>query len=237
MKKLGIIAAPGWFDPSLDEFMAWHGDVLQATQTILPAPGFDYSFDAIRHSRPALEQATGLLVEAGAEVIAQVGPAFAYLVGGSANGARELQQQLSEHCGVPVVLNGVAILDALEACGAKKIAAACPYYAPDWKLMLTEFLEAEGYIIDAFQTFVEQGIFPDQETVAARAYHFSDEEVIGSVRRTREAAPNADCLLISGSGIRTPHWRAQLEDSLKFPVIAADRALYLSTAQRLGLIE
>lgn len=112
MKKLGIIAAPGWFDPTLSEFVSRHGCELQVTQTILAPAGFDYSFEAIRQSGDVLEVAACQLAEAGVDFIAQVGPAFAYLAGGAPAGARQLQQHLSDACGVSVILNGVAVLDA-----------------------------------------------------------------------------------------------------------------------------
>ena len=64
-----------------------------------------------------------------------------------------------------VVLNAVAILDELDRLGARRVAVAAPYYSPEWKAMFTEFLRHGDYRIEAFQTFVEQGLFPDQASV------------------------------------------------------------------------
>lgn len=235
MKKLGIIAAPGWFDPTLQEFILHHGNELKVTQTILPPAGFDYSFDAIKRSGTGLETAAHKLAEAGAELIAQVGPAFAYLAGGSAAGARALQQRLSESCKVPVLLNGVAVLDALDDLNAVNLAVACPYYSPEWKAVLTDFLTASNYQVQAFQTFVEQGIFDNQNDVESRAYQFSDEEVIESVRRTSAAAINFDAIMIGGSGVRTQHWLAHIQTELGAPIVSADYALYQAVVRTLGL--
>ena len=235
MKKLGIIAAPGWFDPTLSEFVNRHGCELHVTQTILTPAGFDYSFDAIRQSGTGLEIAACQLAEAGVDFIAQVGPAFAYLAGGTPAGAKQLQQHLSDACGVSVILNGVAVFDALERIGATNLAVACPYYSPDWKIEVSEYIRSSGYTIQAFQTFVEQGLFNAQEDVAARAYKFSDEEVIESVRRTSAAAQGADAIMIGGSGVRTHHWLERVQAEVGIPIVSADSALYQSVVKGMGL--
>ncbi len=234
-RRLGIIAAPGWFDPTLHEFMQRHAGELAVTQTILPPPGFDWSFEQIAQSGPALMTAARLLAEAGSEVIAQVGPAFAYRVGGSASGARALGRRLSAATGVPVLLNGVTVLDTLQQLGCRRVAVACPYYSAQWKSGFVQFLEQQGLHVVAAQSFVEQGLFDSQEQVAASHYGFSDDLVKQSVRRTRAAAPDAEALLITGSGVRTLHWIEDMQAELGLPLVAADDTLYRSVLQQFGL--
>ena len=235
LRKLGVIAAPGWFDPTAGEFMVRRADALEATQTILPPPGFDWSFEQIAQSEPGLETAARLLAEAGCEVIAQVGPAFAYRIGGSVDGARALGQRLSEACGAPVVLNGVAVLDALRETGCRRIAVSCPYYSQPWKQGFVQFLEQQGFSVAAAQTFVDQGIFARQEEVSARNYAFTESEVMASVRRTRASAPSAEAVVVSGSGVRTLNWVEELEREFGIPIIAADLALYRAVLKTLDL--
>jgi maleate cis-trans isomerase len=234
-RKLGIVAAPGWFDPTLHEFMQRHPDELVVTQTILPPPGFDWSFEQISQSGPALMTASRLLAEAGSEIIAQVGPAFAYRVGGSASGARELGRRLSAACGVPVVLNGVTVLDTLQQLGCRRVAVACPYYSPPWKHGFVQFLEQQGLVVVAAQTFVEQGLFDNQEQVTASNYGFSEDLVRTSVRRTRAAAPDAEAMLITGSGVRTLRWLEDMEAELGLPLVSADGTLYRGVLRLLDL--
>lgn len=235
LRKLGIIAAPGWFDPTMGEFMQRHPDELKVTQTIMPPPGFDYSFGQIASSEPALEASARLLAEAGSQVVAQVGPAFAYLIGKSPAGARALGQRLSDACGVPVMLNGVAVLDAMDEIGCRRVAVACPYYSPEWKQTLLQFLIEANLSVESFQTFVEQGIFPSQDEVSARRYDFTDAEVIESVRRTRASGPYAEAVLIGGSGVRTLSWIEDLQSELGLPLISADHSLYQSVLKIIGL--
>ena len=42
--------------------------------------------------------------------------------------------------------------------------------------------------------------------MSARHYQFSEDEVLASLGRTRDAAPDAEAMIIVGTGIRTAHW-------------------------------
>lgn len=234
-RRLGIIAAPGWFDPTMREFMERHPGDLEVTQTILTPPGFDYSFESIENSEPALESAARVLAEAGSELIAQVGPAFAYQVGRSPSNARGLSRRLSAACGVDVVLNGVAVLDALDDLGCRRVAVACPYYNPQWKQKFLGFLDVAGYSVESAQTFVEQGIFASQADVDARRWEFSDAEILASIRRTRAAAAHAEAIIVTGSGVRTLRWAEELQRELGIPLLSADFVLYKDVTRRLEL--
>ena len=231
-RRLGIITAPGWMDPNAPDLERLYPGRLHLQQTILPPPGFDYSFASIAASEPHLVTAATMLAEAGCELVIQDGPGFACLVGKTPAGAREAGERISRACGVPVVLNAVAILDELDRLGARRVAVAAPYYSPAWKTMFTEFLEHGGYRIDAFQTFVEQGLFPDQASVSARHYRFSEDEVLTSLSRTRAAAPVAEAMIVVGTGIRTAHWIDRLERELGLPLVPADTSLYRTVKQR-----
>ena len=235
-RKLGIIAAPGWFDPTQGEFAQRHAvGELAITQTIMPPVGFGWSFDEIAGAEQHIDTAARLLAEAGSELIIEVGPAFAYLIGGDPQGAKALQQRLSKACSVPVILNGVAVFDALDAVGAKRIAIACPYYSPEWKVKLTAFMQRTQFEVAGFATFVELGLFASQTEVDARHYSFSPSEVQAAIRGTLASSPGAEAVMIGGSGVRTLDWIEALENELGVPLISADRALYSATAKALGL--
>jgi maleate cis-trans isomerase len=233
--RLGIVAAPGWIDPNLPALERMFPGQLQLQQTIMPPAGFDYSFPAIARSEPHIIEAGRLLAEAGCELIIQDGPGFGCLIGQTPDGARAAGERMSAACGVPLLLNIVAILDELERLGAWRVAVAAPYYSPEWKAMLTAFLGSGPYRIEAFQTFVEQGLFRDQASVSARHYQFSEDEVLASLARTRDAAPAASALVVVGTGIRTSHWIERLERELELPVVAADTSLYRQVQRAFGL--
>jgi maleate cis-trans isomerase len=235
LRRLGIIAAPGWMDPNARDLERMYPGQLHVLQTILPPPGFDYGFAAMASSEPHMLTAANMLANAGCELILQDGPAFACLIGKTPAGAREAGQRISQDCGVPVVLNAVALLDELDRLGARRVAVCAPYYSPEWKAMFTAFLRAGDYGIDAFQTFVEQGLYPDQASVNARNYRFSSDEVLASLRQTRAAAPAAEALLITGSGIRTLDWLDAAQDELGLPLISADSSLRRTVGRRFAL--
>ena len=88
-RRLGIITAPGWMDPNAPDLERLYPGKLQLQQTILPPPGFDYSFASIAACEPQLVVAARLLAEAGCELIIQDGPGFACLIGRTPVGARE----------------------------------------------------------------------------------------------------------------------------------------------------
>lgn len=234
-RRLGIVAAPGWIDPNLPALERLFPGRLQLQQTIMPPAGFDYSFPAIAQSEPHILDAARLLAEAGCELIIQDGPGFGCLIGKTPAGARAAGDRISQACGVPVLLNVVAILDELERFGARRVAIAAPYYSPPWKAMFTAFLGHGPYRIEAFQTFVEQGLFADQASVSARHYRFSEDEVLASLTRTRNAAPAAEALIVVGTGIRTSHWIGRLERELGLPIAAADTSLYRRVQQTFAL--
>jgi len=234
-KKLGLIAAPGWFDPTLDEFDHIISSKVESTQTILAPKDFDYSFEAMSELEPHFNDAARLLVQAGSELIAQVGPVFSFFSGKTPEGARELQTRISQACGVPVILHGVAILDALDQFACQKIALACPYYDEEWKDKFLTFISPLGLSIESCQSFVDQGIFCDQHAVYDRHYLFTDDEIKQSIRLTRQAAPDAELVFVAGAGVRFLNIIQELEDELGIPVLSADVALHWAMAKALNV--
>jgi maleate cis-trans isomerase len=235
MPKLGIIAAPGWIDPTAREFSGLCYQAIDIAQTIMPPVGFDYSFEQIEQAEPHLAYAAQLLKEAGSEVIIQVGPAFAYFNDYTAAGARALQQRLTDASGCQVILNGVAVLDAIHALDCKHVVLACPYYNEQWKSRFLIFLQSVNIVIEGCQTFTEQGLFASQQEVDARHYHFSEEEIKQSIRLSRASAPNAEMVLVGGSGVRCLNIIEKLEQEFGVPVLSADVALHWATANALNI--
>ena len=238
MKRLGIIAAPGWFDPTAGEFLRRHVGEVEVTQTIMGPPGFDWSFASIQSSELHLRAAAQLLAEAGCECIAQVGPAFAYQTGGgTVAGARALGQRLSVAAGVPVILNGCAVLENLDALGVQAFTALCPYYNPEWKHQFRKFMEGAGFVIEGAQTFVDLGIITTQAEVDARHYHFAEDEVFRALHVNLAQSSGAQALVVSGSGVRTLAWLHRVQREINLPIVSADGALYSAVCRSLNLPE
>jgi maleate cis-trans isomerase len=234
-KKLGIIAAPGWFDPTLGEFMKMNPKGLEVTQTILPHLGFNYSFKQLEESEKYLETAACLLAEAGSQVVGQVGPAFAYFAGGTPEGARLLQKEISNACGVPLILNGVAVMDAIKAMDCQRVAVACTYYDSQWKERFLTFLNRLGLSIENSGTFVEQGIISNQAEVDSRNYNFSKSEIRENIFKVLSSTPKAEAVVVAGAGVRFLGWIDSLEAELGIPIVTADVSLYWSVSKTLDI--
>jgi hypothetical protein len=69
LRRLGIIAAPGWMDPNARDLERMYPGQLHVLQTILPPPGFDYGFAAMASSEPHMLTAANMLANAGCELI------------------------------------------------------------------------------------------------------------------------------------------------------------------------
>lgn len=235
VQRIGVIEVPGWFDPTAEDLLSRHSDVLQVEREPLGWADFDWSLAQMGRSLPYIELATQKLVARGCQVVVQAGPAFAYEIAHDLENARRLQERLGAANGCSVVLNGVAVLDALAALPTSTIAAACPYYDDVWEQWLTRFLHRQGFSITSFSTFCNLGIFADQEQVKVRNYAFTPEEVQRCVKGALERAGSASGLLISGSGVRTKSWLGSLAKQSPLPLISADGALYQAAMRAAGL--
>lgn len=225
-KLLGVIAAPAWHDPTIDEFRLKHGNEFRYSQTILGPPAFDYSFASAGKAEGDICTAARLLSEAGSSLVIQVGPYFAYQIGKDKEGVFALQARISEAAGVSVILNGAAVISELDRLGAKRLNLVCPYYNDHWFHEFKKSLTGFGYQIVGQSNFVDEGIIGTQEEVDRRAYDFSIDEVIKVLRRGAEKFDDYDAIVISGAGVRTLGWLEELEAEIGKPIISADGALY-----------
>lgn len=232
-KIIGVLAASGWVDPTIDEFRKIHGDEFFLTQTIQSPPGFDYGFASMRDAEPDLTQGARMLSEAGADLIIQVGPYFAYMIGKDKAGIRALEDRLSQAAGVPVITNGGAVIAQLDQIGAKRINVACPYYDERWRTEYKRILTHLNYDVVGMSDFVSQGIFKMQADVDALSWNFDLEDTLKSVRLAARRFDGYDALVVSGAGIRTLDWLADMERELNIPIVSADGALYKEAIARI----
>ena len=77
-----------------------------------------FSLETIAASVGAMERAACEFSSAGVDLVAQYGSPFSLVHG---LGARPIQEQIARACGLPVVLMGVAMLDALDRLGARDV--------------------------------------------------------------------------------------------------------------------
>ena len=124
MKKVGFLAPlTQWNDAPLD-FLRVAPDGTSVAGAFIPARGLgrtmaEFSLDHIAEALPAMQEAAQDLAVAGADVVAQYGIPFSLI---HAERARETQSRVADAAGIPVVLMGTAMLDALDHLGVHRVA-------------------------------------------------------------------------------------------------------------------
>ena len=236
VQTIGFISPPGWFDPSPREFPTVCADQVQTQQCPLSLPGFDWRLDSIVRTEPELLAAARALGDMGCDLVANVGTPFAWAGQASVTEARAKQERLTDAAGVPVVMSGIAIIDACAALGADRIGLASTYYSDDWTSRWTRYIQASGVDVVAAQNLAGQGLIPQHNDPADRTYWApTAEQICESVRRIAAAAPEAEAIAISGAGSRTLTLIHALEDETGRPVFGSDTALYWAAAKTAGV--
>lgn len=233
--RVGFVTPPKWFDTSPAEFLRIAPPGAAAMQTIVRLPGFAYRPQELVGAADALEAAASDLAEAGAQAVAQMGSLFATYAPGGLDGARRLARRIESRIGVPFVMNGLAMIDALEALGCASAAVTCTYYEQANAQSFFRLLEEAGIRIEARATFTSQGLFASQAEVDARGFAFPSEMALASIRRVAAAAPQAQAVVVTGAGVRLLDHARDLEAELQKPVIAADVAPHWALLQALRL--
>ncbi len=235
LKTVGFISPPGWADPSPAEFQAVCADQVLVQQCPLLLPGFDWRIDSIAMTEPELMVAARTLGDMGCDLVAKVGTPFAWAGLRSVAEARARRDRLADATGVPVVMSGIAILDAFAALGADRVGLACTYYSDDWTQRWARFVQASGVEVLVAQNLAEQGLMPPHDD-AERAYWAPTAEQISEcVRRIAKIAPKTEAIAISGAGSRTLTLVHALEAETGRPVIGSDTALYWAVARTAGV--
>ncbi len=232
---VGFISPPAWFDPAPAEFPTAVLGAVRTQQAPLALPEFDYALSSIAAAGSALTRAAHALGEAGCDLVAQVGSPFSWAGIGSEAEARQRGDAIATAAGVPAVMTGLAIVDALRALGRQQPAATCTYYNDAWRDAFAAFLGHCGFGEVPTQTLVEQGLVENNTSLMAYGWRMSDDLVRRSVTAIATSAPDADAIVITGSGARTLHLLQELETIAGRPVVAADTALYWAAARALDL--
>ena len=235
IRTIGFISPPGWIDPSPAEFQTVCADPVLVQQCPLSLPGFDWRIDSIGLTEPELMSAVRTLGDMGCDLVAKVGTPFAWAGLSSVTEARARQGRLAGVAGVPVVMSGIAIIDAFAALGVERVAIACTYYSDDWTRKWARYVQASGIEVVVTQNLAEQGLMPQHHEADRNYWEPTAEQISESVRRIAETAPEAEAIAISGAGSRTLNLIHTLEAETGRPVFGSDTALYWAITKRAGI--
>lgn len=150
------------------------------------------------------------LADRGASVVSLMGTSLSFFRGVTFN--KELATAMRDASGRPATTMSYAIMDALRALGARRVAVGTAY-ATDVNRRLAAFLGECGFAVGEV---VGLGIEEVQDVAG-----ISSETLLDLGRRTHAADPGADVLLISCGGLQTLDVTGVLEDEIGKPVVSS----------------
>ena len=234
-RKVGFISPPRWFDPAPAEFPTVCRAPVLTQQMPLPPPDFDYRLESIAGVESELTLATRTLAAGGCELVVQVGTPFAWAGTVSEADARMRCARIAATAGVPIIMTGLAIVDALRAIGAERPALACTYYDDDWRDAWASFVRTCGFEPVRAATMADQKLVDRRDTLESYGFDMPEELARRSILRVAADAPEADVLVVTGAGVRTLTLIEPVEAESGRPLVAADTAAYWAAAQALGV--
>jgi len=239
--KVGFISPPAWFDITPMEFASIAPDNVLITQTLMRPHDFDYSLEHIKEAVPELARCVLSLSAAGADVVAQFGFPFSFVHGWPA--AQQVQDSIGQEAGTQLVMMGVEAIHSLQHLGCKTIAVAATYYSEGPAQRLLSYLAKAEIDVSLCQTWQDQGLvartdggtFVGQGELDPMGWKTPEWAVAEAVRRVAAEAKDADCVLVTGGGMRLLHMADALEKETGKTIVAGDLALYWGILRRLGI--
>jgi maleate isomerase len=240
--KVGFISPPAWFDISPAQFMTIAPPNTIVMQTVMRQSDFGYSLEEFAAAIPELKACFDSLVATGVDVVAQFGYPFSLVHGWEK--ARRLPEYFQEGSNAVLVMMGVEVVYALKHLGCKSIAIASTYYSDQMSIILKDYLTEAGFEVIYSGNWQSQGIaeesgsgmFIGQDDLNPMNWQTPIKAVQESVRSVARQTPGADCVLVTGGGMRLLGIVENLEKEIGKPVIGGDLALYWGILRRLGTI-
>lgn len=233
-QAIGFVSAPDWLDPAPAEFMDLADGAVTVQQTFLGAPGFDYRTDSIAATEPDITLACRHLAAAGCTLIASPATPFGFIGHNDIGDARARMTRISSTCGAECISSVTAIFDVLDQWQIGKVALACTYYPDDWRDIWASFVSRSGIAVAAAASLVNLGIRPKPDPSEFVVYPDASE-ISAAVEKMAADYPDADAIVVTGSGARTVALTGQLLSLAGKPVLAADTALFSVLAQKAGV--
>jgi maleate cis-trans isomerase len=239
--RVGFISPPAWFDISPTQFMSIAPESTIVMQTVMRPPDFDYSLEQFAAAVPELKVCFKSLTAAGADVVAQFGYPFSLVHGW--NKARQIQESIQDEGGAAFVMMGVEMVYALRHLGCKSVAVAATYYSDKMSGILRDYLTEAGFDVLHSGNWQSQGMaeapasgmFIGQDDLDPMDWKTPVKAVQESVRNVARQAPEVDCILVTGGGMRLMGIVEDLEKEVGKPIIGGDIALYWGILRRLGI--
>jgi len=243
--QVGFTSPPHDWDAAPSDFLRIAPRSVSVHGWMLHVPDYGHRLAQRGQNFQLLEEFAAVMANNGADVCAQVGSNWVHASGLGVHGIREFCDRLSDRHGLAFHMAGYALVEALRAMNAEKVALNAVYHWPDWWQGTVGFLKEAGFDVVWAGNFVDQGWFETQEQVNAKRWIFDGDLARKSFEFVADKAPDADVYLANGmvnfrtgpDGLpeRVLHLTPELETLLGKPVIAHDSALYWRIFKSLGI--
>lgn len=183
----------------------------------LTPEGYDSAWEGI------LPAADKLAQQPGVEAVMVAGTSLTFYRGAEEHA--RLLEKLKAITGMPVGTMSSAVVDGLNAVGAKRI-AVCTAYGDEVNRRLADFLSDSGFEVLKIEGFgFTQFGMPGTK---------SEKDIIDLAAKVHAAAPEAEGMLISCGGLRTLGVAKPIEDAQGIPVVASTPACFWSAMRLVG---
>lgn len=232
----GFVTPPGWYDPSPSEFADLCAAPIRTQQSILDVPELDFDdLNAISAAETGVARAARLLGLAGASVAACIGTPFTWAGLSTEVEIRSRIRTIEDAAGCPFFMPGTAIVDALRALGAARIAVLAPYYTLEWQALTAQALQACDFDVAAITSADALGLVSARTSIADHEKASSADMTREGLRRIVQEAPDLEALVIAGAGVRTLALTPDAGAELGLPVVSSDTAIHWAMARSLHM--
>lgn len=243
--QVGFTCPPFDYDAAPSDFLRMAPDSVGVHGWMLHVPDYVHGLDQRKANFSMMEDFCHCMSRNGADVAAQVGSNWVHASGLGVDGIAQHCADLSDRYGLHFHMAGYAMVEALRALGAEKVALNAAYHWPAWWQGTFGFLQEAGFDVIWAGNFHDQGWFDSQDAVNDCRWVFDGDLAEKSFDYVAEQAPEADVYLINGMcNFRTGpggqpqrplHLTPMLEERLGKPVVGHDTALYWRVFKSLGL--
>ena len=235
----GFITTPRYFDDCPQQFLEVAPKDVGVMQRVLHIPDYAYELGQRAKNFDLLEEAAGALAASHVQVIGQTGTNWVHCNGTSPDEIAAICDGISAKIGATFLMAGHCIVEALRAIGAETVTVANGYYRPDWKAGINGYLEAAGITVLYAGNLVDQGYYDSfddlQRAETLSNWDHPPAEVVGCCVKAHEAAPQADAVVQTGSGMRTQPYVEAIEGLTGKPLVSSDTGLYWAMLKALDL--
>ncbi|WP_375282205.1 hypothetical protein [Pseudooctadecabacter sp.] len=243
--QVGFTCPPFDYDAAPSDFLRMSPETVGVHGWMLHVPDYAHGLDQRKANFGMMEDFVHCMSRNGVDVCGQVGSNWVHASGLGVEGIRQHCADLSDKYETRFHMAGYAMVEALRAMNVEKVALNGAYHWPEWWQGTVGFLREAGFDVLWAGNFVDQGWFPDQESVNAKRWIFDGALFDKSFAYVAEHAPKADAYLINGmcnfrsgpNGLpqRPLHLARDTEAKLGKPVIGHDTALYWRIMKDLGI--